>query len=666
MNRSKAYWLLALVVVGAMILGACQPAGETAAPATEDTGTSAASEGSSAEAPAADGEITRAPVMRFPLLADLTSTNVWNLYDNAGSTFWNYVPLNWQWPTLLGQSDQRYDLIPVLAADIPGPITQDGDFYVGTVVLKEGLTWSDGTPVIAEDVAFTVNTVLAFNLLGNWIGFYDPSFLDHVEAVDDLTVNFYFSQQPGLPTWQYGALVGVVVCSTYWQPLVQPLLDELSALDPNGDEYATELANIVATLESIDPAGEPTFGAYKLSEWEAGAYVNIVADPTYPFAGQYVEEYANGAYRSVNPDGSFEWVGYGDPTGDMVLNYQSGPYFDSVLYTLYEVDTAVLALQNNDLDAYLDVSGLPQGFVSQLSTDPNITLVRNVQNGFRYMGFNFARPYFQGEAGAALRQAIACQLDLDFLSSSVLQNQVSPVYSLVPSENPQGWFNPEAGGYCMGMTTQERFTEAMRILTDAGFTWTTPPAWNENRGGSVDYGEGLTMPDGTVVPEFTLMAPNAGYDPLRATSAVYIEQWMRQLGIPVVAELTNFNNIINAVYGTGEYDTFILGWGLSIFPGYLCSFFGNGDPTLNSYSYDSPALQEACGRFYTEPDWDASQTIVDEIQLILSNDLPYITLFTNPIYDAYRNVTYPYTEVFDGISGGLYGAPILVMPATAQ
>ncbi len=142
MNRSKAYWLLALVVVGAMILGACQPAGETAAPATEDTGTSAASEGSSAEAPAADGEITRAPVMRFPLLADLTSTNVWNLYDNAGSTFWNYVPLNWQWPTLLGQSDQRYDLIPVLAADIPGPITQDGDFYVGTVVLKEGLTWS--------------------------------------------------------------------------------------------------------------------------------------------------------------------------------------------------------------------------------------------------------------------------------------------------------------------------------------------------------------------------------------------------------------------------------------------------------------------------------------------------------------------------------------------
>ncbi len=246
-------------------------------------------------------------------------------------------------------------------------------------------------------------------------------------------------------------------------------------------------------------------------------------------------------------------VGYRTP-GDMVLNTNLVLLYAT--YTLYEVDTAVLALQNNDLDAYLDVSGLPQGFVSQLSTDPNITLVRNVQNGFRYMGFNFARPYFQGEAGAALRQAIACQLDLDFLSSSVLQNQVSPVYSLVPSENPQGWFNPEAGGYCMGMTTQERFTEAMRILTDAGFTWTTPPAWNENRGGSVDYGEGLTMPDGTVVPEFTLMAPNAGYDPLRATSAVYIEQWMRQLGIPVVAELTNFNNIINAVYGTGEYDTF--------------------------------------------------------------------------------------------------------------
>ncbi len=134
------------------------------------------------------------------------------------------------------------------------------------------------------------------------------------------------------------------------------------------------------------------------------------------------------------------------------------------------------------------------------------------------------------------------------------------------------------------------------------------------------------------------------------------------MGIPATAELTNFNNILTAVYDTGDYDMFILGWGLTIYPDYICTFFDSGVPT-NPYGYESAALKEKCDAFLLETDINKAKELAFEIQNILATELPYITLFTNPIYDAFRNLEYPYTEVLDGIGSGLYGAPSLAKPA---
>jgi peptide/nickel transport system substrate-binding protein len=54
------------------------------------------------------------------------------------------------------------------------------------------------------------------------------------------------------------------------------------------------------------------------------------------------------------------------------------------------------------------------------------------------------------------------------------------------------------------------------------------------------------------------------------------------------------------------------------------------------------------------------------MQVTIATELPYITLFTNPIFDAYSNsITYPYTNVFDGLSG-VYGGWYMVMPAAQE
>lgn len=55
------------------------------------------------------------------------------------------------------------------------------------MTLKDGITWSDGTPLSSADVVTTFNVGYLLNL-AVWEG------LDRVEAVDDRTVRFVFSE----------------------------------------------------------------------------------------------------------------------------------------------------------------------------------------------------------------------------------------------------------------------------------------------------------------------------------------------------------------------------------------------------------------------------------------------------------------------------------------
>jgi ABC-type transport system substrate-binding protein len=605
------------------------------------------------EEPEVAGEPGAGDVYRVAVLSDMTTLNFWSAYGPVNSSFWNYAVSTTFNPTPYGISYHRWDYTLGVAADMPSELEQEGDFWVSTVPFRDDVMWSDGAQLTAEDWAWTAEVALKLNLQGNWAD-YNPDYLDRIEAVDATTAKVYYHTKPGLAVHQYGVLQKPIVSKAFWEPKVAPLLERLETegegLDPESDEYVALEQEIIQELETLDPTGEPVAGAWIFSQWEEGAFVENVRNEDYYSYMTVITEYKDGGFQTVQDGEEFT---AGDVGGDVEVEYTEGPWFDRVLFSMYSSDAAVLALDAGEVDFILTPNGLSRGQAEQLSANPNIETAQNPANGFRYLAFNFRLPVLQDKV---LRQAIACMIDKQFLTQNLLQGAAIPVNTIIPASNAY-WYNPDVPLFCDGMDAQQRMEEAVAMLEEAGYTWDEKPYWREDRGGNVEWGTGLKMPNGESVPELRLLAPSAGYDPLRATAGVYIEQWMNQLGIPVEAELTNFNRILETKNDPeGDWDMFILGWGVGVIPDYACYFLQPGSG-WNVGLYDSEEFDARCNDFFAETDRETAREIGFELQNILAEDLPYIYLFTTPMWDAWDSsrVTFPFTDVPDGIGSGGYG-----------
>ena len=118
--------------------------------------------------------------------------------------------------------------------------SQDG--LTWTVKIRDDVSFTDGEPLTAEDVAFTYNTVKEASSVN------DFTMLDYAEAVDDTTVLFHMTRPFSI--WPYTmAVVGIV------------------------PEHAYDSAAYGAS-----PVGS---GRYILKQWDRGQQVILEANPDY-------------------------------------------------------------------------------------------------------------------------------------------------------------------------------------------------------------------------------------------------------------------------------------------------------------------------------------------------------------------------------------------------
>lgn len=593
-------------------------------------------------------------VFRVGVFEDITALNFW-VANGPDNTIWNAYLLPPRL-TMYTLSDVRFDFYPVLALELPGPLQQEGDKWVGLIPIRRNVKWSDGQPFTAKDVAFTANTVLRFGLIsGNWQLWYDGNFLERVEAVDDYTVKYIFHTKPGLARYQYGVLQGPILAEHFWASLVDEAAQPITALGANPTTEALTAARQEAqdNLFAIEPNGEPLAGSFLFSKREPGAFLEATANPDYLERGATVIAFANGAYQEIQAD-IHNFTLYGEPQGEVSLKLETGPYMEAAVYSVYgSQDAAILALQSGEIDFVLNSLGLQRGLLDKVSDDPNLSIVSNSPNGFRYLSFNNRRRPMND---CAFRQAVAALIDKEFVANTVLQRVAFPSYTYVPSGNGFWYFDdvPKIGA---GLDRSQRIQLAIAILEQAGYTWEggQKPVWNAETE-TVEAGGRLIMPDGVLMPELELWAPNAGYDPLRSTFAIWIESWLKEAGIPVTAKLAGFNALIPRIFTEQNFDMYILGWSLDTFPTHLRDYFHTEQAVPdgnNAGGYINPEFDKLADQLLACDNFEACKALSNEIQLILATETPYVVLFDTAILEAYRSasIEFPYTQALDGLQG---------------
>ena len=656
--------MLLFVVVG-LIATACAPAPEQVVVTVEVPGEGGETIIVTATPSGEEEGVPSGELVTFQtgIYEDLTTTNYWAMLDTE-ATAWNFYVGNNYHPALYGLANQRFDFVPSIAAALPGERTQEGDFVTIEVQMLPNLTWSDGEALDSEDVVFTFNTIKEFQLSGNW-STYIPALFDHVEAVDATTLKFFFTDTPGLGEWEFGVALGPIMAEHYWGPIVEQIkadtgLDEADPEDAEG--YAAVATEARTELYAYVPENEPVFGPMMFGRWEPGAFAENIAREDYPLKGDVENLYDGGGYELIRASG--ETVTIGEPSGEPYLSVETGPFVPGVIFSIYgSQDAAVLALLDGEIDYVFNPNGLSPGLFESVSGAEGIVTIENPNYGFRYLAFNTRPDRNPVTSDVAFRQAVATVIDQQFITDKVLQGSAIPMWTVMPEAN-RYWYNPDTPRWGFdaegnNLDRAGRLNAAVAILQEAGYTWQggEPPYYDEELT-DVVVGGNLIMPNGQPIPELSILAPSAGYDPMRATAAIWIEQWMRELGIPVTAELTGFNSIADAVFSEGpaEWDMYILGWGLGnpAYPTFFDSFFTCKEDSqtggFNTPGYCDEEYDQLAADFLATTELGVAQDLAFQMQAKLGEDLPYVPLFTTPLLEAYRsNVTFPFTEGLGGL-----------------
>jgi peptide/nickel transport system substrate-binding protein len=586
-----------------------------------------------------------APQIRFALIGGPQDINVWQLFDESGASYADYALRSEYWPRLYHLAPPQFDFQPLAAESMPSAAIAEGNGYSASISLRGDLTWTDGSLFTADDVAFTVNTALQYELGYDWSSYYDGAILDRVEALDAQTVKFYFNQKPDVSVWQYGALQGPIVQKAFWESKISDAATFLPDEKINSDIEAARayrstvearINEIVSQINQLVVNGkhDRQLASELVKRQDELEYANSSLNDLLEERAAQIESAQQGLYAVDDIDEPVlgPWIPAGEKDGVWINKANPDfqllqPHFEEAQYLTYaDAEDAYSAFANDQVDVLLIPDIGLQAF----------TLPAAGRRG-RFLVFNPNQTILLEQG---LRKALACIFDP--AAADLLQGDFV---------SSAAWKNSESLPPCRGLSREGRIENAVGFLKDAGYIWSQIPD-------AAHAGSGLKLPDGTDFPRITLLSTYMDVDRERAHAAIYLEQQLLHLGIAVQVELTDLAGLQYAVYSSEKYDMAILGWRLSEYPDYLCEWFGAG----GEFEYANEQLQSACGALAVESDLEAARTQVFAIQSILSEDLPFIPLYTNATYDAFQNVAYPFDAVPGGLSG-MYGAPSHAIPA---
>lgn len=272
-------------------------------------------------------------------------------------------------------------------AEFPPEVSEDGKTW--TFKIREGVTWQDGTPLTAQDVAFTYNFIIDNELgrsFSNYLGV--PAKLDPFSAPDATT----FVWKMETPT--------LAPLAPPWIPILPEHVWE--KLDGKPSE-------VIKAFKNLPTVGS---GPFQLVEWQEGRFVRMEATHDY-------------------------WA------GDSVIDEVVFRHFGSP-------ESLALALETGEVDF---AEALPPELFQRLETQPDIATNESAALAMDTLSFNFegtANPVLRN---VKVRLAISHAIDRQALVDRVLKGYGSVGSSVVlpafrrwawePSGSQVQGFDPE-------------------------------------------------------------------------------------------------------------------------------------------------------------------------------------------------------------------------------
>ena len=149
--------------------------------------------------------------------------------------------------------------------------SHSADGLTWTFKIRPGMTWQDGTPATARDVAFTFNYVID-NQMASFMGYTEG--IEKVEAPDDTTAVFTCSRPKA-------NMLGM------WVPILPQHI--WSKIDPK--DAGTGYPNKPPIVGS---------GPFQIVEWKKGSYLRLAADPNYWAGKPKVDEVIFETYQNAD------------------------------------------------------------------------------------------------------------------------------------------------------------------------------------------------------------------------------------------------------------------------------------------------------------------------------------------------------------------------------
>ncbi len=376
-------------------------------------------------------------------------------------------------------------------------VSADGLQY--TLVLRQGIKFSDGQPLDADDVLFSFKVYLDENVHAPQrdlliVGGKPIT----VSKVDTQTVVFQLAKTYGVGERLFDGLA-ILPRHLLEKPYQEGKLGQLGNLG----SAATQWAGL---------------GPFRLKEYAVGQRLVVERNPFY-------------------------WKK--DAKGNRL------PYLDELVFVFAQnADAQVLKFQSGEIDLISQVGA--ENF-SVLSRQQRGYTMQDAGPGLEY-NFLFFNLNDLGEKAsqemqrkqkwfreAKFRQAVSAAVDREAIVRLVYQGRGASLWGLVAPGNRR-WANAK-------LAHPARSLERARALfREAGFTWST---------GTGSNGESTLLDQEGKAVEFSILTSSSNAD--RAKMATLIQDDLKQLGMRVQVVPMEFRSLLDRVTQTKEYDACVMG-----------------------------------------------------------------------------------------------------------